>query len=141
MQKVYFKKLVEEAKIPEYKTENAVGADIYSVEDVIIKAGERAIISTGLASEFAGNLEVQIRGRSGLAFNNNVVAFNGTIDGDFSGEWKVLLWNFGKEDFKVSKGDRIAQMIVNEIPLIDFKIVTELKETDRGTGGFGSTGK
>jgi dUTP pyrophosphatase len=141
MQTVYFKKLVEDAKIPEFQSENAVGADLHSVEDVIIEAGSFRSVKTGLATEFPPNLEMQVRGRSGLAFKNGVMGFFGTIDGDYRGEIGVLLFNLGNEDFKVSKGDRIGQIVMNEVPICNFKVKKELSETDRGTGGFGSTGK
>lgn len=140
MQTIKFKRLHPEAKLPEYKTENAVGADVYSVEDVTIEAGKVAIIKTGWATEFDPNLEIQIRGRSGLA-SKGIFTHLGSLDSDFRGEIGVILYNTTSESFDVKKGDRIGQFVVAESPVVDFKVVKELSETDRGTGGFGSTGK
>lgn len=143
MQTIKFKKLHPEAKLPEYKTENAVGADVYSVEDVTIPSGKWKIVATGLCYDLPNNLEMQIRSRSGLAANNGIFVLNGigTLDCDYRGEVKVILANFSDVDYDVKIGDRIGQIVVNEVPLTNFIFVEEISNTERGTGGFGSTGK
>lgn len=143
MQTVYVKKLNEDAKIPEYMSENAVGADVNSIENVIIPVGKVKLVKTGLAPEIPNNLEIQVRSRSGLAAKNGVFVLNspGTIDPDYTGEIGVILANFGEKDFEVKKGDRIAQLVISEKPLAQFKEkIGDLKETERGSGGFGHTG-
>jgi len=143
MQTVYVKKLNEDAKIPEYMSENAVGADVTSIENVIVPVGKVKLVKTGLAPEIPNNLEIQVRSRSGLAAKNGVFVLNspGTIDPDYTGEIGVILANFGEKDFEVKKGDRIAQLVISEKPLAQFKEkIGDLKETERGSGGFGHTG-
>jgi dUTP pyrophosphatase len=142
MQTVYFKKLNEDAKMPEYKTEFSVGVDLSSIEDVWVLARSTAFIKTGLAVELPNNLEMQIRSRSGLAAKHGVFVLNspGTIDPDYTGEISIVLANFSDVDFKIEKGDRIAQAVVCEAPLINFMWKDGLKKTDRGSNGFGSTG-
>lgn len=135
----------EGAVIPQYKTTGAAGADICALlsEPVIIKKGERAMIPTGLFFAIPEGFEVQIRPRSGLAAKNGVTVLNtpGTIDSDYRGEIKVILINLGNEDFEVKNGDRIAQMVVAPVTIGVFEKVDALDETERGSGGFGSTGK
>ncbi len=132
------------AVLPVYKTSGAAGADVcaYLENDVVIKKGERALIGTGLQFEIPEGYEIQVRPRSGLAFKNGVTVLNtpGTIDSDYRGELKVLLANFGSEDFIVKNGDRIAQIVVAPVTLGDFTDASSLSETERGAGGFGSTG-
>ncbi len=140
--KLKIKKLNQEALIPSYQTKEAAGFDLHSVDEVVIKKGERKLISTGLAFEIEKGYEIQIRPRSGLAFKHGVSVLNspGTIDSDYRGEIKVLLINLGNEDFEIKKGDRIAQAVI--APVVQAKIleVDELSSTERGSGGFGSTG-
>ncbi|WP_457562764.1 dUTP diphosphatase [Caminibacter pacificus] len=137
------KKLTQNAKIPAYQTKEAAGFDLHSIKDVVIKPGERKLIGTGLAFEIEFGYEVQIRPRSGLAFKHGITVLNtpGTIDSDYRGEIKVLLINLGDEPFEIKEGERIAQAVV--APVIQAKIeeVDELSDTQRGAGGFGSTGK
>ena len=132
------------AVLPVYKTSGAAGADVcaYLENDVVIKKGERTLIGTGLQFEIPEGYEIQVRPRSGLAFKNGVTVLNtpGTIDSDYRGELKVLLANFGSEDFTVKNGDRIAQIVVAPVTLGDFTDASSLSETERGAGGFGSTG-
>ena len=133
------------AVVPEYKTAGAAGADICALlsEQVIIKKGERAMIPTGLFFAIPQGYEIQVRPRSGLAAKNGVTVLNtpGTIDSDYRGEVKVILINLGSEDFEVKNGDRIAQIVVSPVTIGSFERVSELDETERGSGGFGSTGK
>lgn len=132
------------AIIPEYKTSGAAGADLCALLDspLVIKHGKSAIIPTGLFFEIPEGYEIQVRPRSGLAAKNGVTVLNtpGTIDSDYRGEIKVILINLGENDFTVSCGDRIAQMIIAPVTQASFSICENLSQTDRGTGGFGSTG-
>lgn len=133
------------AVVPEYKTAGAAGADICALVDspVTIPAGKYAMIPTGLFFEIPEGYEVQIRPRSGLAAKNGVTVLNtpGTIDSDYRGEIKVILINLGEKDFIINSGDRIAQMIIAPVTQTSFEIADFLSDTDRGTGGFGSTGR
>lgn len=132
------------AVIPQYKTSGAAGADLCALLEnpLTIASGKTAIVPTGLFFEIPEGYEIQIRPRSGLAAKNGVTVLNtpGTIDSDYRGEIKIILINLGDEDFVINSGDRIAQMIVAPVTQADFSIVENLSETERGTGGFGSTG-
>lgn len=133
------------AVIPQYKTLGAAGADVcaFLSEPVILKKGECAMIPTGLFFAIPQGYEIQVRPRSGLAAKNGVTVLNtpGTIDSDYRGEVKVILINLGNEDFEIKNGDRIAQIVVAPVTIGNFVQVAELDETERGAGGFGSTGK
>jgi dUTP pyrophosphatase len=140
---VKFKKLSETATIPEYKTKDAAGLDVSSNVDLVIKSGKFLAVATGLSMELPRGYEAQIRPRSGLAAKNGVTVLNspGTIDADYRGEVKIILINHGEEDFVIKSGDRIAQMVIAAVEQAKIVVVTdELSSTDRGTGGFGSTG-
>ena len=132
------------AVIPEYKTAGAAGADLCALlnESLTIPAGKFAMVPTGLFFEIPEGYEVQVRPRSGLAAKNGVRVLNtpGTIDSDYRGEIKVILINLGEADFTINSGDRIAQMIVAPVTQANFSITDSLSETERGAGGFGSTG-
>lgn len=132
------------AIIPEYKTAGAAGADLCALLDspLTISSGKFAMVPTGLFFEIPEGYEVQVRPRSGLAAKNGVTVLNtpGTIDSDYRGEIKVILINLGSADFTINSGDRIAQMIVAPVTQAKFEITDSLSETERGTGGFGSTG-
>lgn len=134
----------ENAKLPEYKTEGAAGADICACvnEPVVIPSGKIAMVPTGLFFEIPFGYEIQVRPRSGLAAKNGVTVLNtpGTIDSDYRGEVKVILINLGTEDFTINNGDRIAQIIISPVTQAAFEKVEILSETQRGSGGFGSTG-
>ncbi len=145
---VEIKKLVHfgELKLPEYETVLAAGADLRAaVEEhapLILQPGARALVPTGLAMALPAGYEAQIRPRSGLAYKHGVTCLNtpGTIDADYRGEVKVLLINHGDIPFKISRGERIAQMVIAPITQPEFISVNELTDTARGEGGFGSTG-
>jgi len=141
--KLKIKKLNPEAIIPAYQTKEAAGFDLHSIENVILKPGERKLIGTGLAFEIECGYEVQIRPRSGLAYKHGITVLNspGTIDSDYRGEIKVLLINHSDEEFEIKKGDRIAQAVVAPVIQAEIIEVEELSSTERGEGGFGSTGK
>ncbi len=134
----------EGALLPVYKTSGAAGADVcaFLKEDIVIHNGEYTLVPTGLFFEIPEGYEIQVRPRSGLAFKNGVTVLNtpGTIDSDYRGELKVLLVNLGKEDFTVKSGDRIAQIILAPVTQADFVQTQLLSQTERGEGGFGSTG-
>lgn len=132
------------AIIPEYKTSGAAGADLYALLNapLTIPAGSSAMVPTGLFFEIPEGYEVQVRPRSGLAAKNGVTVLNtpGTIDSDYRGEIKVILINLGTEAFTINSGDRIAQMVIAPVIQAGFTITDSLSETERGAGGFGSTG-
>lgn len=128
--------------LPEYKTTGAVGLDLQANESIVIQPGEKQLVSTGLYIAVPDGYEAQIRPRSGLALNNNITILNtpGTIDSDYRGEIKVILYNASMANsFNVNEGDRIAQMIISPIVKVELIEVQELDETERGEGGFGST--
>ncbi len=135
----------EDLELPFYATTQAAGADIRAAvnEDVIIKPGEHVLIKTGFAMALAQGYEAQIRPRSGLAYKHGITVLNapGTIDADYRGEVGVILINHGKESFVVTRGERIAQMIIAPFVQASFTQVTALSETVRGEGGFGSSGR
>lgn len=139
---IKFLKLDNAAKIPIYASDEAAGFDFYALNSCVIKSGEVALISTGLSVEMPSGYEIQVRSRSGLALKHNIVVLNspGTIDSDYRGELKIILMNFGKSDFCVNSGDRIAQGVVNMLPKVTILEVDSINETKRGSGGFGSSG-
>ena len=145
MVKVLIKKLNSKVQLPKYKTDGSSGMDLMAfIESSInIKSQESALIPTGISIAIPEDTEVQIRPRSGLAVNSSVSVLNtpGTIDSDYRGEIKIILFNHGKEEFIVNNGDRIAQMILMPVLKAEFEEIKELPKTVRGSGGFGSTGK
>jgi len=136
----------EGLKLPEYETANSAGMDLMAAlpanEETILKVGQRLLIPAGFAMALAEGFEAQVRPRSGLAWKNGVTVLNspGTIDADYRGEVKVILINHGDEDFVISRGMRIAQMVIAPVTQISWNICDTLDETSRGEGGFGSTG-
>ena len=145
MVKVLIKKLDPAIKLPEYKTDGASGMDLVAFlkESVNVKPKTSLLIPTGLSVAFPKEYEIQIRPRSGLAAKNNISVLNtpGTIDSDYRGEIKVIIYNHGNKDFIVNNGDRIAQMILAPVVKMKLEETNDLPETIRGVGGFGSTGK
>ncbi|MBL4601268.1 MAG: dUTP diphosphatase [Emcibacteraceae bacterium] len=133
-------------KLPEYETVNSAGMDLMAAigenEELILKTGNRLLVPTGFAMALAEGFEAQVRPRSGLAWKNGVTVLNspGTIDADYRGEVKVILINHGDEDFIITRGMRIAQMIIAPVTQISWNKCENLDETARGAGGFGSTG-
>jgi len=144
MNKIVVHGSFESGKTPVYSSAQASGADIHAFlkEPVLIEAGQRALIPTGIILEVPEGYEAQIRPRSGLAINHGITILNtpGTIDSDYRGEVKVILINTGDTDFTVNPGDRIAQVVFSPVIRAEFYPNTSLSETDRGEGGFGSTG-
>ena len=145
MFKVLVKKLNPKAELPKYKTEGSSGMDLMALIEnpITIKSQNSALIPTGLSIAIPEDMEVQIRPRSGLAAKSNISVLNTpvTIDSDYRGEIKIILFNHGKEEFTVNNNDRIAQMVLMPVLKAEFKEVEELPKTVRGSGGFGSTGK
>lgn len=131
-------------KLPEYETKGSAGVDLqaYVESPMTLKPMERALVPTGLFIELPEGYEAQIRARSGLAIKHGISLVNGigTIDSDYRGEIKVILINLGSEDFIIDNGDRIAQMVIIKHEKAEFDLVEDLKETERGAGGFGHTG-
>lgn len=130
--------------LPQYETEGSAGMDIraYLEEDMVIEPGKRALVPTGLFTEIPAGYEIQIRARSGLAIKFGIGLVNGigTIDSDYRGEIKVPLINWGEEAFRISNGDRIAQMVVCRYEKAELEQAESLSDTERGAGGFGHTG-
>lgn len=146
MKQVLIKKLnhAKDLPLPNYESVSAAGMDLRAAvtEPVTIKPGERTMIPTGLQMAIPEGFEAQIRPRSGLAIKNGITMLNtpGTIDADYRGEVKVIAINLGEEEFEVNHGDRIAQMVIAPVTQFPVVEVDELNETERGEGGFGSTG-
>lgn len=130
--------------LPEYKSLGSSGMDICAdiTDDIVIEPGGIVLVPTGLAIALPEGLECQVRTRSGLALKYGVFALNspGTIDSDYRGEIKIILANFGKEPFRIKRGDRIAQLVIARYERIEWLETNQLPETERGSGGFGSTG-
>ena len=145
MIKVLVKKLKHSVKLQSYKTNGASGMDLmaYIDKSIELKPGESCLVPTGLSVAFPKEYEIQIRPRSGLAAKSNISVLNtpGTIDSDYRGEIKVILFNHGNKSFKINNNDRIAQMILTPVIKMDLEETNELPESIRGAGGFGSTGK
>ncbi len=139
--KVIFEKITESARIPEYAHPTDSGMDLFADETCLISAGERRIVSTGIKIQLPPNTEGQVRSKSGLALNYGIMVLNspGTIDANYRGEIKVILYNTNTFDYLVEKGTKIAQLVV--CPFYTCEIETgKVDDTDRGSGGFGSTG-
>ena len=145
MIKVLVKKLEPSVKLPSYKTNGASGMDLMAFinKSIELKPRESCLVPTGLSVAFPDGYEIQIRPRSGLAAKNNISVLNtpGTIDSDYRGEIKVILFNHGNKNFKINNNDRIAQMILTPVVKMDLEETNELPESIRGARGFGSTGK
>ena len=128
--------------LPAYTTSGAAGMDVVSAEDVAIVPGGRHAVATGLSVAIPSGYEIQVRPRSGLAFKHGITVPNtpGTIDSDYRGELKVLLINHGSEEFAIARGDRVAQLVLAPVTQAAWDEVDQLGSTERGAGGFGSTG-
>jgi dUTP pyrophosphatase len=145
MVKVLIKKLDPDVLLPSYKTKGASGMDLMAFiqKPIKLEPGKSCLVPTGLTVAFPENYEIQIRPRSGLAVKNNISVLNtpGTIDSDYRGELKIILFNHGSENFIINKNDRVAQMVLSPIIKMELEETNELPESIRGKGGFGSTGK
>tara|TARA_B100000029_G_scaffold24807_1_gene24479 strand:- start:701 stop:1138 length:438 start_codon:yes stop_codon:yes gene_type:complete len=145
MVKVLIKKLDPTVEIPTYKTKGASGLDLMAFikEPIKLIPQSSCLIPTGLSVAFSDEYEIQIRPRSGLAAKKNISVLNtpGTIDSDYRGEIKIILFNHGSSEFIINNKDRIAQMVLVPVQKVDFEVVESLPNTLRGKEGFGSTGK
>ena len=137
-----FKKIHPDATLPSYAHASDAGMDVRSVEDVTVPAMGRVLVHTGLVMLLPPMYEAQVRPRSGLALKYGITVLNtpGTIDSGYRGEVCVILANFGDSDFQVKKGDKVAQIVVAPVVQAEIEAASEIDETDRGAGGFGSTG-
>ena len=142
MVKIKIKKIKDNAIIPEYAHDGDAGVDLYSTEDYLLKPGERVLVSTGIKIAIPKGYEAQVRPKSGLAIKNGLSVVNtpGTIDSPYRGEVQIIAINLGKENIKIEKQTKVAQMVINKIEEAEFEEVDELDNTTRGEGGFGSTG-
>ena len=140
--KLKVKKLRDCARLPNYAHPGDAGLDLYSAIDGVIQPGERLLIPTGIAIQLPPQMEAQVRPRSGLALKNGITVINtpGTIDEGYRGEIGVVLITHGTEPFEVSVGSKIAQMVINRFETVIVEEADELTDTERGTGGYGSTG-
>ena len=145
MTKVLIKKLDSSVELPTYKTNGASGMDLMAFinEPMTLKPKKSCLVPTGISVAFPSDFEIQIRPRSGLAAKHNISVLNtpGTIDSDYRGEIKIILYNHGESDFLINNKDRIAQMILVPVIKMNLEETDTLPETVRGEGGFGSTGK
>ncbi len=145
MVKILIKKLNPSVEIPVYKTNGASGMDLMAFIDQPIKLAPNSscLVPTGLSVAFSEDYEIQIRPRSSLAAKNSITVLNtpGTIDSDYRGEIKIILFNHGKEEFIINNKDRVAQMILSSVIKMELEEIDDLPNTLRGKGGFGSTGK
>ncbi len=140
--KISFQKIDPSAQLPSYAHPGDAGMDVRSIEGLVIQPGDRALVHTGLVMVLPPNTEAQVRPRSGLALKHGVTVLNspGTIDSGYRGEVGVILANFGKEPFVVEAGMKIAQIVIARVEQAEIEEVLAVDETDRGSGGFGSTG-
>jgi dUTP pyrophosphatase len=129
--------------LPSYATAGAAGMDVVAAEELILQPGQRHPVASGFAIAIPDGYEVQVRPRSGLALKHGITCLNtpGTIDSDYRGEVKVILANLGSEPFEIRRGERIAQLVPAPVLKAEFREVGSLDETQRGAGGFGSTGR
>jgi dUTP pyrophosphatase len=145
MVKVLVKKLDPSVQLPSYKTNGASGMDLMAFieKPINLEPGKSCLVPTGLSVAFSQEYEIQIRPRSGLAAKNNISVLNtpGTIDSDYRGEIKIILFNHSNDNFIINKNDRVAQMVLTPIIKMELEETNELPESIRGEGGFGSTGK
>ena len=145
MIKVLVKKLNSEVQLPSYKTSGASGMDLMAFIDQPIKLapGNSCLVPTGISVAFSEDYEIQIRPRSGLAVKNNITVLNtpGTIDSDYRGEIKIILFNHSNKEFTIKNRDRVAQMVLTPVIKMELEETDDLPDTLRGEGGFGSTGK
>tara|TARA_B100000676_G_C17773287_1_gene677891 strand:- start:272 stop:709 length:438 start_codon:yes stop_codon:yes gene_type:complete len=145
MVKVLIKKLYPTVQLPTYKTNGASGMDLMACieKPIILEPGKSSLVPTGLSIAFPEKYEIQIRPRSGLAAKNNISVLNtpGTIDSDYRGELKIILFNHGNKNFMINNNDRIAQMVLTPTIKMELEETNELPESIRDKGGFGSTGK
>ncbi|MFA5060977.1 MAG: dUTP diphosphatase [Candidatus Pacearchaeota archaeon] len=137
---VKVKRLKENAILPSYAHEGDAAMDLYSTEDYVVRSGERQLVSTGIAMEFPKGYFASIRGKSGLASKKGIAILGGVIEYTYRGEYGVVVLNTGKEDFEIRVGDKVAQVVIAPVATAIIEEVTELSDTVRGEGAWGSTG-
>ena len=137
---IKFQKILAEAIIPHYAHPGDAGMDIFSAEDAVIKAGERRSVRTGVKMELPEGFVGLIWDKSGLALKNGIETMAGVIDSCYRGEIEIVLVNLSEQDYKIEKGQKIAQMLIQKVERAEIEEVEDLNETSRGAGGFGSTG-
>lgn len=140
MVNIKVKKLKENAVVPRYAHEGDAAMDLFSTEDYFVPIGKRQLISTGIAMELPEGYFSSIRGKSGLALKKGICILGGVIEHGYRGEYGVIIFNAGDEDFEVKAGDKIAQVIISPVATAEVEVVEELSETVRGDGAWGSTG-
>ena len=142
MQTIKFKKLNQDVILPSYAHPEDAGMDIFSAEEKTIPAGKWALVKAGFSMELPAGFEAQVRSKSGLSLNSGIIVWNspGTIDENYRGEVGVILMNVSDNDYKVELNQKIAQMVINKVEHFKVEVVEELSSTERGQGGFGSTG-
>ncbi|MBU2577662.1 dUTP diphosphatase [Patescibacteria group bacterium] len=138
---IKFKKLNPEAILPKFALEGDAGMDVFSAEEYVLKPGERYVFSTGISSELPEGYFIKFAPKSGLAVKSGIDVLAGVVDNGYRGEWLVVLINLGDDPKEFKKGDKICQAILRKIEQAQIEEVGSLSETERGTGGFGSTGK
>jgi|SRR3989344_1838313 len=138
--KIKVKKIHSDAVIPDYAKDGDAGFDLHSLEEKILAAGEKAVIKTGIKIEIPNGYFGSIRDRSGLAAKNALHCLAGVVDSGYRGEIGIVMINLGKDEFKINRGDRIAQMLIQKVERVEIEEVEELSESFRGESGFGSTG-
>lgn len=141
MVKIKIKRLYKDAKLPTYVHPGDVGLDIYSIENAVLKSGERRAIKTGISIEFQPGYAIFVWDRSGLALREGITTLAGVFDPGFRGEYKILLLNTSKKSYKIHKGDKIAQLILQKVEKAKIIEAGNLSKTKRDNGGFGSTGR
>jgi dUTP pyrophosphatase len=141
--KILVKILKPEAQLPKKLDKGSSGFDLFSIEDKILFPGERSLFKLGIALEIPEGFEAQIRSRSGLCLKHGILVLNspGTIDSSYRGEIGIILYNTSQKKYQIQKGDRIAQMVFQKVPEVSLVQTEEIKSTERGANGFGSTGK
>ena len=138
---IKFKKINREAKIPKYANHGDAGMDVFSVEDYTLQPGERKTFGLGFQAEFPLGYVANFWDKSGLASNHGLTILGGVIDSGYRGEYKVILLNASKSPFQINKGDKIAQLLITPVEHATIEEVVDLEFSERGEGGFGSTGK
>lgn len=141
MVKIKIKKLTKDAKLPRYAHRGDAGLDIFSCEDYELKPGEKYAVRTGIACGIPSGYALLVWDKSGLAVNFGIKTMAGVIDSGFRGECKIVLLNISQKPYKIKKGDKIAQFLLQKVENAEIKEVADLDETERGDGGFGSTGR
>ena len=139
--KIQIKKLNPEAKMPKYSLAGDAGMDLYSAEDLILKPGEKASVKTGIAIKIPEGYVALFWDKSGISHKFGIKTLGGVIDSNYTGEYIIGLINLGKEDYKIEKGQKIAQVLFQKVETPEIEEVQELEDTNRGANGFGSTGK